>query len=54
MYEPYIHALATYFQVSIPPWIAAERWADNWQGSIQGPRSAARNEPRLREKGKHF
>ena len=54
MYEPYIHALATYFQVSIPPWIAAERGADNWQGSIQGPRSAARHEPRLREKGKHF
>jgi hypothetical protein len=54
MYEPYIHALATYFQVSIPPWVAAERRLDNWQGSIQEPRSAARNEPRARVKGEHF
>jgi hypothetical protein len=41
MYEPYIDALATYFQVGIPPWIAAERRPDNWQGNIQAPRSAA-------------
>ena len=54
MYEPYIHALATYFQVGIPPWIAVERRPDNWQGSIQGPRSAARNKPRDRAKGEHF
>jgi hypothetical protein len=54
MYEPYIHALATYFQVGIPPWIAAERRPDNWQGSIQGPRSAARHKPRDRAKGEHF
>jgi hypothetical protein len=35
LYEPYIHALATYFQVSIPPWIAGENWVDNWQGSFR-------------------
>ena len=54
MYEPYIHALATYFQVSIPPWIAAERRPDNWQGSIPGAQSTARKAPRKRVKGEHF
>jgi hypothetical protein len=54
MYEPYIHALATYFQVSIPPWIAAERRRDNWQGNIQEPGSAARKEALERIKGEHF
>lgn len=34
MYEPYVYALATYFQVSLPPWIAEESWVDNWQGSF--------------------
>jgi len=34
MYEPYINALASYFQVSIPPWIAEEKWVDNWKGSF--------------------
>jgi hypothetical protein len=54
MYEPCIHALATYFQVSIPPWIAAERRRDNWQGNIQEPGSAARKKARERIKGEHF
>ena len=54
MYEPYIHALATYFYVSIPPWIAAERRRDNWQGTIQEARSAARKGTRERIKGEHF
>jgi len=54
MYEPYIHALATYFQVSIPPWIAAERRRDNWEGNIQEPGSAARKEARERIKGSIF
>ena len=33
MYEPYVYALATYFQVRLPPWIAEEGWVDNWEGS---------------------
>jgi hypothetical protein len=53
MYEPYIHALSTYFQVSIPPWIAAERRPDNWQGNIEEPQSAARKEARVRGKRWH-
>jgi len=31
LYEPYVHALAAYFRVAIPPWIAAAGWVDNWQ-----------------------
>ncbi len=34
MYEPYVNALARYFQVGLPPWIAADDWVDNWQGSF--------------------
>jgi hypothetical protein len=34
LYEPYVHALATYFRVSLPPWSAEEGWVDNWQGSF--------------------
>ena len=34
LYEPNINALATYFQVTLPPWIAEEGWVDNWQGSF--------------------
>lgn len=34
LYEPYINALATHFQVSLPPWIADDTWVDNWQGSF--------------------
>jgi hypothetical protein len=54
MYEPYIYALATYFQVGIPPWIAAENRPDNWRGNIQAPRSVAMKEARGRGKGEHF
>jgi hypothetical protein len=34
LYEPYVYALSTHFQVSLPPWIADESWVDNWQGSF--------------------
>jgi len=37
LYEPYVQALAIHFQVSLPPWIAEESWADNWQGSYWEP-----------------
>ncbi len=53
LYEPYVHALATYFRVSIPPWVAAERWVDNWQVTIW-ERPAARKVARDRKKGEHF
>ena len=34
MYEPYIQALATHFEFTLPPWIAEESWKDNWQSSF--------------------
>lgn len=34
LYEPYVYSLSSYFQVSLPPWIAEESWVDNWQGSF--------------------
>ena len=48
LYEPYVQALASYFQISIPPWIAKESWMDNWQGSfweqpIEGRKSAGKS-----------
>lgn len=32
LYEPYVQALADYFKVSLPPWVALARQSDNWQG----------------------
>ena len=34
MYEPYVSALATHFQVSLPPWVGDTNGVDNWQGSF--------------------
>lgn len=38
-YEPYVISLAAYFYITLPPWLAAEGWTDNWQASIRGRRS---------------
>ena len=56
LYEPYVHALASYFHVSIPPWVAAERQVDNWQASIWERRIVSRQQPEHLERGKgeHF
>jgi len=53
-YEPNIMALAAYFHISLPPWLAAEGWQDNWQASAWGRRS-----PRIKiggeaERKEHF
>jgi hypothetical protein len=53
LYEPYVHALAAYFRVSIPLWVAQEKWADNWQVTLW-ERRATRKVVRKREKGEHF
>ena len=52
MYEPYCHALAAYFRVAIPPWVAAEGWVDNWQKTAWEPPA----KKIFRERGKrgHF
>lgn len=31
MYEPYVYALASYLNQSLPPWIPATKGKDNWQ-----------------------
>ncbi len=52
MYEPYVYGLATYFQVSLPPWIAEEGWVDNWQGSFR--ERAGKSTSKGRRKDEHF
>ncbi len=46
LYEPYIHALASYFRLRVSPWVAKENWVDDWQASTLGcalpPKRAAR------------
>ncbi len=36
MYEPYIYALATYLNQSLPPWIPPKKGKDNWQTTAWG------------------
>jgi len=36
MYEPYLHALARYLFVSLPPWILEKKITDNWKTSAWG------------------
>ncbi|HEY6871720.1 MAG TPA: potassium channel family protein [Geobacteraceae bacterium] len=56
LYEPYIHALASYFRVAVPPWLALEGRADNWQVSVWERRSVGRKPGEGSEKGEgeHF
>jgi hypothetical protein len=56
LYEPYVHALASYFHVRVPPWIAAKNSVDNWQASNwdRNRSRAAMKEDRERVLGEHF
>jgi hypothetical protein len=36
MYEPYVVALAEYFQVQLPPWFRQPQAHDNWRTSRWG------------------
>jgi hypothetical protein len=53
LYEPYVHALATFFRLRVPPWVAEENWVDNWQASSWDLRTI-RRKPGDRVKGEHF
>ena len=53
MYEPYVHALATYFRFSVPPWIAETNRVDNWQASTW-ERSSISAKPGKIKRGDHF
>lgn len=55
LYEPYVHALASYFRYSVPPWIAEEKWVDNWQASNWERRTTGRKTAEIEiAKGEHF
>lgn len=36
MYEPYVHALASYLNQTLPPWIPQTKGKDNWQTTAWG------------------
>jgi hypothetical protein len=36
LYEPYVYALATYLNQTIPPWIPVKKGKDNWQTTAWG------------------
>jgi hypothetical protein len=36
MYEPYLHSLARYLYVELPPWILASHITDDWKTSAWG------------------
>jgi hypothetical protein len=36
MYEPYLHALAQFLSMDLPPWILAQEITDNWRTSAWG------------------
>lgn len=52
-YEPYLNALATYFQMSLPPWLLAAHRPDNWQGNVR-PRKAGKGRETQGRKGRAF
>jgi hypothetical protein len=53
MYEPYVHALASYFRLRVPPWVAQENWVDDWQASTWEPRTISRKRAE-KAKREHF
>jgi hypothetical protein len=53
LYEPYVHTLAAYFRVNIPPWVAQEKWADNWQVALWERPTAMEVVPKG-SRGEHF
>ncbi len=53
MYEPYVHALASYFRFRVPPWVGQEDWLDDWQASTWERRTISRS--RIEKAGgEHF
>jgi hypothetical protein len=56
LYEPYIHALATYFRISVPPWIVDKAIEDNWRANVWERRLNSREEGdhSARRRGYHF
>ncbi len=53
IYEPYVHALASYFRLRVPPWVAPEGGIDDWQASSWERRTINGERPQ-KTKGEHF
>jgi hypothetical protein len=53
MYEPYVYALASYFRLRVPPWVAQKDWVDDWQASTWERRTPNGTRPGKAE-GEHF
>lgn len=51
-YEPYVHALASYFRLAVPPWLAEKHWTDNWRAGILDQHAFKAVAPD--QKGQHF
>ena len=56
LYEPYVQALARYFHIAVPPFIASEDRADNWQANVWERRAGSRTPAGAHrgKAGKHF
>jgi hypothetical protein len=53
MYEPYIFALASYLNQSLPPWVPLKKGKDNWQTTAWG-KTAGLVEPHAVAIDDHF
>ncbi len=53
LYEPYVHALAAYFQIELPLWVAGEKGPDNWQVTMWDRPAAGKGIPK-RARREHF
>lgn len=55
MYEPFVHGLGAFFQMSIPPWFIAMEKKDNWQVSAWESGDAGSRSPRgKKSEEEHF
>ena len=43
LYESYVNAMAAFFGIAVPPWIAEESWVDNWQSNVWDRHSHGRH-----------
>jgi hypothetical protein len=39
LYEPYVYSLASYLQLTLPPWIPPKKGKDNWQTTAWGEKT---------------
>ncbi|HKF26505.1 MAG TPA: potassium channel family protein [Candidatus Acidoferrum sp.] len=54
MYEPYVFALASYLNHTLPPWIPAKKGKDNWQTTAWGQAAGLLEATPKRQHDDHF